>query len=416
MKHFFITVFLFVIGSLSFGQSHTQRILFLGNSYTYVNNLPQMFADVALTTGDTVIFDSNTPGGYTLQGHASNTTSLSKIAMGNWNFVVLQEQSQLPSFPDNQVQTSVYPYAHLLDSVINLHNPCSETVFYMTWGRKNGDASNCASWPPVCTYSGMDSLLNLRYRIMADTNNAILSPVGAVWKYIRANYPSIDLYQADESHPSVAGTYAAACCFYSTIFRKDPTAITFNATLSSTDATNIRTAVKQIVYNSLQTWNIGNYDPVANFNYTLSATNEITFTNVSANATAYNWDFGDGNSSTQVHPVHQYTATGAYTVTLISGSCGKYDTLSQTINTGATVISEINKNKNSLHLYPNPANTILTIECSECMQIKIVNSIGETLFTQSLNEQKTVINIHDLPLGVYIIQNEKGGFKKFVKQ
>ena len=213
MKSLFKYLFLFfvlVLYSSAIAQSNIKRALFLGNSYTYVNNLPQMVADVASSTGDSLIFDSNTPGGYTLEGHSTNATSLAKIAMGNWDYVVLQEQSQRPSFPINQVITDVFPYARFLDSVINAQNICAETAFYMTWGRKNGDASNCAVWPPVCTYSGMDSLLRLRYMMMADSNDAIVSPVGAVWNFIRQNYPLIELYQADESHPSVAGSYAAA--------------------------------------------------------------------------------------------------------------------------------------------------------------------------------------------------------------
>ncbi len=153
---------LFSLGCLLISAQTTKRVLFLGNSYTNVNNLPQMLADVASSVGDVVTFDSNTPGGYTLQGHSTNASSLSKIAIGNWDYVVLQEQSQLPSFSNTQVANSVFPYAHYLDSLINAQNPCAETAFYMTWGRKNGDASNCTSWPPVCTYAGMDSLLSLR--------------------------------------------------------------------------------------------------------------------------------------------------------------------------------------------------------------------------------------------------------------
>ena len=231
-------------GTLAWGQGTTQRALFLGNSYTGVNNLPQMVADAAASAGDNLVFDSHTPGGQTLQAHSTNATSLAKIALGSWDFVVLQEQSQLPSFPLGQVQTDVFPYAQLLNGLILEANPCAETVFYMTWGRENGDAGNCASWPPVCTYNGMDSLLNLRYRMMAADNDAILSPVGAVWHYLRENHPAIDLYQADESHPSVAGTYAAACCFYAALFRKDPTAITYDAGLPAADAANIRAAAQ----------------------------------------------------------------------------------------------------------------------------------------------------------------------------
>lgn len=245
------------ICSIVNGQGLTKRTLFLGNSYVYVNDLPQMVADAAISTGDTFIFDSNSPGSYTLQGHSTNATSLAKIGVGNWDYVILQEQSQRPSLPIGQVATDVFPYAHVLDSIINAENPCAETVFYMTWGRKYGDASNCASWPPVCTYAGMDSLLNLRYRMMADSNDAIVSPVGAVWNYIIQNFPLIELYQVDESHPSVAGTYAAACSFYSVLFRKDPTLIAFNSSLSATDAANIRAAAKLIVYDNLMNWHVG---------------------------------------------------------------------------------------------------------------------------------------------------------------
>ena len=87
---------LFVILSfLTFAQSSTQKVLFLGNSYTSVNNLPQMLKDAALSVNDTVIYDGNTPGGYTFQGHSTNATSLSKIMMGAWDYVVLQSHLYL---------------------------------------------------------------------------------------------------------------------------------------------------------------------------------------------------------------------------------------------------------------------------------------------------------------------------------
>ena len=176
---------------------HAQtRVLFIGNSYTAVNNLPQLTADCALSIGFAgmpVEVASSTPGGTTFQMHTTNATSQSLINQGNWDYVVLQEQSQLPSFPDGQVAAECFPFAAQLNDQILTVDSCTETVFYMTWGRQNGDASNCASWPPVCTYEGMDSLLNLRYRQMAIDNHAILSPVGALWKYIRTTYPEINL-------------------------------------------------------------------------------------------------------------------------------------------------------------------------------------------------------------------------------
>src|SRR4030095_16902448 len=125
------------------------KVLFIGNSYTYVNDLPLLVHDLALANGDTIIVDSSAPGGSTLEMHCTNATTISKIYSQQWDYVILQEQSQLPSFQPSQVLTDVYPFAAQLDSMIHNNNPCTETVFYMTWGRKNGDASNCASYPPI---------------------------------------------------------------------------------------------------------------------------------------------------------------------------------------------------------------------------------------------------------------------------
>ncbi len=396
---------LFVILSfLTFAQSSTQKVLFLGNSYTSVNNLPQMLKDAALSVNDTVIYDGNTPGGYTFQGHSTNATSLSKIMMGDWDYVVLQEQSQMPSFPDQQVALEVFPYAQKLDSIVNQYNPCAETVFYMTWGRKNGDASNCASWPPVCTYNGMDSLLNLRYQTMAQQNSAIVSPVGEVWNYVRTNHPEIELYQSDESHPSVAGTYLAACTFYATIFRKDPTLITFYSALSTVDAVKIQNAVKLKVFDSLMNWNIGQFDLNADFNFLQISGNEYSFTNNSTSPDTLSWDFGDGSTSIETNPNHQYSQPGVYEVTLTITHCGKTDSISKTITINGVNITE-NQNDN-WKVYPNPVNQLLQIENNESNATKFViyNTLGEIVLKGNLSFGKNEISTDRLIQGVYHIE------------
>lgn len=389
------------------GQSLTKSALFLGNSYTAYNNLPLMVADVASSMGDSLIFNSNTPGGYRLLGHSTDATSLGMIALGTWDYIVLQEQSQFPSFPDYQVEADVFPYARILDSIINANNPCAETVFYMTWGRKNGDASNCASWPPVCTYSGMDSLLNLRYRMMADSNDAIVSPVGAVWNYIRQNYPSIELYQTDESHPSVAGTYAAACSFYTALFRKDPTLITFNSTLASTDAADIRAATKLILYDSLMNWHIGEYEPMADFSSTDLGSGQITFTNNSSNATTYLWDFGDGNTSTANNPSHTYSMNGSYTVKLLATKCDEADSTTQSINVIVTNVQHPENTEHLINIYPNPtANSFILRADAKLFssEYNVYDYTGKSVLSGKINSRNTIIELNEFPSGIFILR------------
>lgn len=77
-----------------------------------------MFYNLSLSGGDSVMFDSNALGGYTFQNHSANATTIQKIQSQKWNYVVLQAQSQEPSFPPMQVQSQTMPYAHLLDSLV----------------------------------------------------------------------------------------------------------------------------------------------------------------------------------------------------------------------------------------------------------------------------------------------------------
>jgi hypothetical protein len=360
MKKVIISVLMIISAGLSAQSQGNQLryVLFLGNSYTAANNLPQMLSDIALSTGNTVVFNSNTPGGYTLQAHSTNQETLSLIESVGWDLVVLQEQSQLPALPIEQVEHMVFPFARKLDSLINISDPCVETLFYMTWGRKNGDSENCPQWPPVCTYEGMDSLLALRYRMMADSNMAILAPVGRVWHYLRTFYPGIELYASDGSHPSVAGTYAAALSFYTAIFRQDPILVTYNASLDPETAGYIRNAVRLVVYDSLTSWNIGLYDPAAGFNAEVNGF-EVSFANSSLFADQYEWDFGDGTASALPNPVHIYNASGDYEVRLVAGHCNMSDIETQVIHVLPTGIEMVSSSLT--RIFPNPGKGIITV-------------------------------------------------------
>ncbi len=250
----FLLLFPLIIQGYSQNRQHL-RVLFIGNSYTEVNNLPGMIADIAASVGDTLTYDRNTPGGCTFKQHTGNE-SVVKIALGGWNYVVLQEQSQYPAFPLWQVQAECFPYAKALVDSVRTNNPNGQAVFYMTWGHRNGDPFNCPTYPPICTYEGMDDLLYERYMMMANDNNATISPVGKIWRYIRTYYPVISLYQEDGSHPSKMGTYAAACTFYTILFQRDPTLIKTSFDLNASQALIIRNLVKVVVYDSLEKWNV----------------------------------------------------------------------------------------------------------------------------------------------------------------
>jgi hypothetical protein len=315
-----IIVSAFLAISCSVFSQETRKVLFLGNSYTYANDLPQIVATLATNTGDVLIYDSNLIGGYTLQDHFDSTLSKNKILSDNWDYIVLQEQSQRPAFA---VPLAFFNGFLELKGYIKQNKPCAQITSFMTWGYENGDAQNCATNPNVCTYIGMDNLIRDRYMEFSNVFESEVTPVGVVWRYIKENHPNINLYQSDGSHPSLAGSYLAACCFYTSIFRKDPTLISNNYGLDANTASIIRNATKAIVFDQMEDWYIGKYIPNSNFDYTIgNGLNEVIINNITPTyRDSVVWDFGDGSTSTALLPVHSYAADGSYTIKLTSNKC-----------------------------------------------------------------------------------------------
>jgi Secretion system C-terminal sorting domain len=262
MKSYGLLILLVTCYINTFAQAKKKiNVLFLGNSYTYVNNLPQLIKDIANANGDTLLYDSNCIGGYTFENHFNDVTSCAKIKAQAWNFVVLQAQSQEPSFSPGQVAAQTLPFAIKLDSLVKRANICAQSVFFETWGRKNGDASNCAAYPPICTYVGMQDRLRASYKLFADTTHTLMSPVGEAWRKSIANKPSLELYSTDESHPVIEGSYLAACVFYEVLFRKSVVANSYMAGLTATNVAFLQQVAHSVVNDSLLVWNIGKYIP-----------------------------------------------------------------------------------------------------------------------------------------------------------
>ncbi|MEM7299219.1 MAG: hypothetical protein AAF391_13255, partial [Bacteroidota bacterium] len=201
MKNLCITFFCMLAVLTVQSQDEDYNILFIGNSYVFSNDLPNMLEQIAVAKGNSAITAQSTPGGYTLQQHTLNANTQELLQNGSWDFVIMQEQSQMPAFPDNQVQTDVYPYAKQLVDTARAYNDCVMPMFFMTWGRIEGDQDNCASWPPVCTYEGQQDLLSERYQEMAHTNDCWVGPVGEAWRQVREDTDdAIQLYSNDGSH------------------------------------------------------------------------------------------------------------------------------------------------------------------------------------------------------------------------
>ncbi len=412
-KNLFISLLLLLVSMSLFGQKKLQA-LFLGNSYTYVNDLPTLITQIALSKGDTLLHDENNIGGYTLQAHSTNATSLSKISARPWDYVVLQEQSQMPAFPPSQVAAEVYPYADSLNKYIKRNDSCSQTLFFMTWGRQNGDASNCASYPPICTYEGMQAGLRLSYMTMTQMLHAVVAPVGVVWKKVRNQGDSILLYNADESHPSLAGSYLAACTFYATMFHKSPIGSSYYAGLNPATALHLQQYAAQVVFDSLALWQIDTLTAHAAFSMNANQ-NNVAITNASLNADAYYWDFGDGQTYSGNTTSHTYLTTGTFTVKLIAYRGCSSSTVSHTVSITSVGIDQANIALTAMNPYPSPANDVIifgTSEVKKAFVYTLYNMEGMEMM-QGRSVSGKEISVAMLPTGVffYVLNDDENIFR-----
>ena len=180
------------------------NVLFIGNSHTYLNFMPQMLLALvnAGDPGPELMVDQCTGEGASLEWHWKNPTSRAAITKEPWDFVVLQDRSGGPL----EGLESFERHAGLLDSEIR--KQAARTIFYMTWANR--------------TRPDTQQLLAEAYAKMARKLGAILSPVGLAWEAVHREEPDVELHHRDGRHANPVGSYLAACVFYSVLFSASP--------------------------------------------------------------------------------------------------------------------------------------------------------------------------------------------------
>lgn len=205
-------------------------MLFLGNSYTFFNDLDLVVGTIFADAGTTVATARLAEGGYTFVDHLGQLQTPGSAWEAAFaqpqDWVLLQEQSQIPGFPETESYVvDSRAAARELDAAAA--GAGAQTLFFMTWGRRDGDSDNPELYPDFPT---MNALLVEGYRryvadAAEDGSPAWVAPVGLAWEAVwAAEADPTDpessfyrLYQEDGSHPSARGSWLAACVIYSAI-------------------------------------------------------------------------------------------------------------------------------------------------------------------------------------------------------
>jgi hypothetical protein len=208
------------------------KVLFVGNSFTYFNDMPQMVSQLAKSNGEPQPFLAvqEAPGGFTFSQHVSKGKVAALLKSTKWDYVVLQEQSQFLSFEQWQRFQEVHVPARQLNMLI--YNNGAKPIVFMTWGYRDGDLMNKKS----DSYLDMQNRLNTGYTDLAKDLSAVIAPVGIAWQQSLARKPGLNLWDADGKHPNPKGSYLAACVFYGLFYGKSPVGNAFRGNLDAVEA------------------------------------------------------------------------------------------------------------------------------------------------------------------------------------
>jgi len=186
-------------------RSRAINMLFIGNSFTQRNNLPGLLAELAAARSLPVKHELICVGGASLRTHWNAGRAAKAIATGGFDYVVLQEQSTLPVKNAERMAENV----RLFDEAIKRAG--SKTVLYMTWARQHA---------PETQQAIADA-----YNTIGKELAAIVVPVGLAWQDYLSRHDKPLLYDRDQSHPTLAGSYLAACVFLAALLKENPIGI-----------------------------------------------------------------------------------------------------------------------------------------------------------------------------------------------
>ena len=222
----------------------TYNILFIGNSYTYTNDMPRvLFEKMAESCGYKVRVTAITKGSYTLEQFADpadpygGKVMANLSAPGSYDYVILQEQSVRPITEPEKFRAAVSN----LESRIRAIG--AQPILYATWGRKSGNdrltelglTNESMTWKLAAEYAAVGKKLDIP-----------VMHVGAAFYDVNTT-TDIELYNEDLSHPAMEGSYLAALTLFCGIFGVDPQAVSYTANIPEENVSAMQESAKKVV-------------------------------------------------------------------------------------------------------------------------------------------------------------------------
>lgn len=321
-KFFNLVISLFATGTAS-ADSTPLKILFIGNSYTHMHNMPKMFGKIAKKAGLNVLVEQSAQSSATFQIHSERKEMFEAINKRQWDYVVLQGFSRELSHTPEHIDTATVPYLTKITDAIYENNACTNVLFYMTWGYEEGYQHRSE----VDSYEKMADSIKRGYQYIGEKYDVPVVPVGMVWKEVKAS-TTIDLYSDDRAHPSSKGSYLIANTFFESIFGIPAT--DHLSIVRERDAEKIRETVSTVLETKRAEYKLDQFqisiepryvpqseDTVVEMKY------EIEYKAAFPKADSVLWTFNDESTSSEWAGLHLFEDPGPHKVdVVITDRCG----------------------------------------------------------------------------------------------
>jgi len=391
-----------LFSSLSLWAQDTTKVLFIGNSITYFNDMPQTFEAIANSKGDYTEVTVYAPGGTGFIHHVNDQNVYNFFRERVWDYVILQPGSnESPGY--SEPISATLTRARTLQDTILFYNPCAKILYYEisygVWGNTSNDLN---------TYNNTMDLIRANIEFLADSTESFFAPAGETMRTAWNTNPSIMLWGGyGDIHPNAIGSYMIACTFYCSIFQRSSFGSNITNSLSTSEASYYQLLADSIVLNHLINWRINTFDLKTNFEYTIDQS-FVTFYSTSQNVDSLIWDFGDGNISKSTSASNTYDQNGTYLVTLTAYKNGCIDTLTKAIDINSQGLN-MSSSLSKVNLYPNPFTDKIFIENLKDKEISLSNLLGQD-FIYSVSIIQTLngieVNTATLPKGVYVLKTK----------
>lgn len=204
-----------------------KQVLFIGNSHTNFNlGLPTYVKGFAASYGINSNVRMSAPNGFTLEDHLTFQATIDLINSENWDVIILQENSYRAANETHLMLNSIESFITLLQS-------SGATIYlFKTWAYQDQP----------------EMLLDLdeAYNMANAISGYQVVPIGTIWRNFSVIH-TINLYEGDDVHPNIAGSYLTAAVFYKKVFNSNFLSdSSYNGQINTEDATLIKDFVSNL--------------------------------------------------------------------------------------------------------------------------------------------------------------------------